>query len=52
MSWVWPVFLLLGALWVIPMMGAYHEGYARQELFGGNAQSVVDNAAIPVIMAH
>lgn len=34
------------------IMGAYHEGYARQELFGGNAQSVVDNANIPVIMAH
>lgn len=34
------------------VMGAYHEGYARQELFGGNAQSVVDSAQIPVMMAH
>jgi len=34
------------------VMGAYHEGYTRQELFGGNAQTVVDNARIPVIMAH
>lgn len=34
------------------VMGAYHEGYARQEIFGGNAQTVVDNAQIPVIMAH
>lgn len=34
------------------VMGAYHEGYTRQELFGGNAQTVVDRARIPVIMAH
>ncbi len=34
------------------VMGAYHEGYTRQGLFGGNAQSVVDKAQIPVIMAH
>ena len=34
------------------VMGAYHEGYTRQELFGGNAQTVVDRAQIPVIMAH
>lgn len=34
------------------VMGAYHDGFARQELFGGNAQSVVDTAKIPVIMAH
>lgn len=34
------------------IMGAYHEGYARQDLFGGNAQSVIDQADIPVIMAH
>ena len=34
------------------VMGAYHEGYTRQELFGGNAQTVVDNAQIPVVMAH
>jgi len=34
------------------VMGAYHEGYMRQSLFGGNAQVVVDSAQIPVIMAH
>lgn len=34
------------------VMGAYHEGYTRQELFGGNAQSVVDSTRIPVLMAH
>ncbi|MEP2029243.1 universal stress protein [Roseibium sp.] len=34
------------------VMGAYHEGYTRQEIFGGNAQTVVDKARIPVIMAH
>ncbi|MEM9433766.1 MAG: universal stress protein [Pseudomonadota bacterium] len=34
------------------VMGAYHEGYTRQELFGGNSQAVVDNARLPVLMAH
>ena len=34
------------------IMGAYHEGYARQELFGGNAQTVVDHATTPVILAN
>lgn len=34
------------------VMGAYHEGYTRQELFGGNAQTVVENVRLPVIMAH
>ena len=34
------------------IMGAYHQGYKRQEIFGGNAQLVVDKAQIPVIMAH
>ncbi len=34
------------------VMGAYHEGYTRQEFFGGNAQTVVDSAQIPVLMAH
>ena len=34
------------------VMGAYHDGYARQGIFGGNAQSVVDQSRLPVIMAH
>jgi nucleotide-binding universal stress UspA family protein len=34
------------------VMGAYHQGYKHQEIFGGNAQTVVENAQIPVIMAH
>jgi len=34
------------------VMGAYHNSYERQEIFGGNAQSVVDGATLPVVMAH
>lgn len=33
-------------------MGAYHESYERESLFGGNSQAVVENATIPVILVH
>eukprot|EP01025_Chloroclados_australasicus_P026895 TRINITY_DN26704_c2_g1_i1.p1 TRINITY_DN26704_c2_g1~~TRINITY_DN26704_c2_g1_i1.p1 ORF type:complete len:291 (+),score=38.88 TRINITY_DN26704_c2_g1_i1:215-1087(+) len=34
------------------LMGAYHDSYERESMFGGNSQVVVDTAQIPVIMAH
>lgn len=36
----------------ILMMGAYSVSHERETLFGGNTQSVVDKADIPVVMAH
>ncbi|SFB15540.1 Nucleotide-binding universal stress protein, UspA family [Poseidonocella pacifica] len=34
------------------VMGAYHESYGRETVFGGNSQVVVDETKIPVVMAH
>jgi nucleotide-binding universal stress UspA family protein len=34
------------------VMGAYGQSHERETLFGGNTQSVVDKAEIPVILAH
>ncbi len=36
----------------ILMMGAYSVSHERETLFGGNTQSVVDKADMPVVMAH
>ena len=34
------------------IMGAYHDTYERESLFGGNSQAVVQTADIPVVMVH
>jgi nucleotide-binding universal stress UspA family protein len=34
------------------IMGAYHDSYERETLFGGNTQVVVDEATVPVIFVH
>ncbi|MEM8571567.1 MAG: universal stress protein [Pseudomonadota bacterium] len=34
------------------LMGAYGVSHERETLFGGNTQAVVDNADLPVVMAH
>lgn len=34
------------------IMGAYGQSHERETLFGGNTQSVVDKAEIPIVMAH
>lgn len=34
------------------VMGAYSISHERETLFGGNTQAVVDNAEIPVVLAH
>ncbi|WP_135506484.1 universal stress protein [Roseovarius aestuariivivens] len=34
------------------LMGAYHESYERETIFGGNTQAVVDEATIPVVLVH
>ncbi|MEM7718845.1 MAG: universal stress protein [Pseudomonadota bacterium] len=34
------------------IMGAYHESYERESLFGGNSQSVVQSADLPVVLVH
>lgn len=34
------------------VMGAYHESYERESMFGGNSQVVVDEARMPVILVH
>lgn len=34
------------------VMGAYGHSHERETLFGGNTQTVVDEAEIPVLMAH
>ncbi|MGP3696094.1 universal stress protein [Rhodobacter sp. NSM] len=34
------------------LMGAYGHSHEREMFFGGNTQSVVDTAPIPVVMAH
>lgn len=40
----------LGANMLI--MGAYHESYERESILGGNSATVVEEAAIPVVMVH
>jgi nucleotide-binding universal stress UspA family protein len=34
------------------IMGAYHDSYERESLFGGNSQLVVDKATFPVVFVH
>lgn len=34
------------------IMGAYGQSHERETLFGGNTQSVVDTAKLPILMAH
>lgn len=34
------------------LMGAYGHSHERETLFGGNTQTVVDKAEIPVVLAH
>lgn len=34
------------------IMGAYHDSYERESLFGGNSQVVVQKADIPVVLVH
>ncbi len=34
------------------VMGAYGDSHERETLFGGNTQTVVDDADIPVVMVH
>ncbi|MGR3513084.1 MAG: universal stress protein [Paracoccaceae bacterium] len=34
------------------IMGAYHDSYERESLFGGNSQAVVAGADFPVVLVH
>ena len=34
------------------IMGAYHDSFERESLFGGNSQVVVNEADFPIIMVH
>ncbi|MEO1026843.1 MAG: universal stress protein [Pseudomonadota bacterium] len=34
------------------IMGAYHDSYERESLFGGNSQAVVKKAKLPVVFVH
>ena len=34
------------------VMGAYGDSHERETLFGGNTQTVVDEATLPVVMVH
>ncbi|MCR9089296.1 MAG: universal stress protein [Rhodobacteraceae bacterium] len=34
------------------IMGAYHESYERETVFGGNSQTVVDRAEMPIVLVH
>ena len=34
------------------IMGAYHESYERESLFGGNSQAVVQKSDIPIVLVH
>ena len=36
----------------ILIMGAYGDSHERETLFGGNTQTVVDDAAVPVVLVH
>lgn len=37
---------------VLLVMGAYHECYEREPIFGGNSQVVVAEAELPVVLVH
>ncbi len=34
------------------IIGAYHDSYERESLFGGNSQAIVAEADIPVVLVH
>lgn len=34
------------------VMGAYHDSYERETIFGGNSQAVVEHADLPVVFVH
>lgn len=34
------------------VIGAYHESYERESLFGGNSQAIVKEAKFPIVMVH
>ncbi len=34
------------------IMGAYHDSYERETIFGGNSQAVVEHAKLPVVFVH
>ena len=34
------------------IMGAFHESFERESLFGGNSQAVVKEATFPIVMVH
>ncbi len=34
------------------IMGAYGDSHERETVFGGNTQTIVDNATMPVVMVH
>ena len=34
------------------VMGAYHDSYERETIFGGNSQAVVEHANLPVVFVH
>ncbi len=34
------------------VMGAYHDSYERETIFGGNSQAVVEHANFPVVFVH
>ncbi|MEO0905640.1 MAG: universal stress protein, partial [Pseudomonadota bacterium] len=34
------------------IMGAYGQNHERETLFGGNTQTVVDKAEMPVVLVH
>ena len=34
------------------IMGAYHDHFERESMFGGNSQAVVEEAEIPVVFVH
>ena len=34
------------------IMGAYHESFERESIFGGVSQHVVQNAKFPILMVH
>jgi len=40
----------IGADWMI--MGAYGDSHERETIFGGNTQTVVDKAQMPVVLVH
>jgi len=34
------------------VMGAYGDSHERETVFGGNTQTIVDNATMPVLLNH